>query len=114
MITPLAPLTPYTALAAASLRTEKDSISAADKSSSVRSIPSTSTNGSRPAPWKEDIPRIQKLEPSAPGSPERCTAMTPANCPAKLLDTARVVPCCKASGRTDVIEPTTDTFFWLP
>ena len=93
-MTPFAPRTPYTALAAASFSTENDSISAADKSSSVRSIPSTNTNGETPVPLKEEIPRIQKSEPSDPGSPLRCTAITPANCPARLLDTARVVPCC--------------------
>ena len=79
MITPLAPRTPYTALAAASFNTENDSISAADKSSSVLSIPSTNTNGFVPEDLKEEIPRIQKSEPSAPGSPLRWTAITPAN-----------------------------------
>ena len=55
-------------------------------------MPSTNTKGLVPAPWKDEIPRIQKLEPSAPGSPDRCTAITPATFPAKLLLKARVVP----------------------
>ena len=37
------------------------------------------------APLNVDLPRIQKLAPSAPGSPLRWTAMIPAIRPAKAV-----------------------------
>ena len=78
---PLAPRTPYNAVAVASFRIEKEAISSTSTRSILRSTPSTSTKGLLPAP-KVLIPRIQKSAP-APGSPERCMTTIPANCPAK-------------------------------
>ncbi len=59
--------------------------SIAFKSAVDTSTPSTTINGVVEPP-KVEIPRIQKLAPSAPGSPLRCTAITPAMRPAKLVD----------------------------
>ena len=60
MITPLAPLDPYIAVAEASLRTSIDSISpGANKLGAVEiGIPSTTYNGSFPA-LIERVPRIR-------------------------------------------------------
>lgn len=51
--------------------------------------PSTKTSGEVP-PANELIPRIQNSELSLPGSPVRCTANTPAICPAILFERLRV------------------------
>ena len=49
-----------------------------------------------------------------PGSPERCTANTPATVPARLLLIERVVETFNLAGSIVVIEPTTDSFFCAP
>ena len=97
MMTPLAPRTPYMALAEASFSTENDSISAGSMSFRLRSTPSMSTRGLLPLP-KVEIPRIQKLESSYPGSPDGFTAMMPASWPARLLLSERDEPTCRSLG----------------
>ena len=62
IMTPLAPRTPYMALAEASFNTENDSISAGSISFKLRSTPSTNTNGELPPAPKVEIPRIQNCE----------------------------------------------------
>ena len=93
MITPLAPLTPYTALAAASFKTEKDSISSGSISFNERSTPSINTSGLLLVPVVLK-PRIQKSELLRHGSPLRCTAITPETIPARLLLKDRVGVSC--------------------
>ncbi|MNL64178.1 hypothetical protein D3C87_1883700 [compost metagenome] len=68
--TPLAALTPYTAVADASLSIETDSTSSTEISDISRSTPSTKMSGERFAP-KVDTPLIHKLPPSLPNSPLR-------------------------------------------
>ena len=77
-------------------------------------MPSIKTNGFCPASWNVLIPRIQKEELSYPGSPERCTANTPATVPARLLLIERVVETFNLAGSIVVIEPTIDSFFCAP
>ena len=110
IITPLAPRTPYMALAEASFSTENDSISAGSMSLRLRSTPSINTKGLLPLP-KVEIPRIQKLESSYPGSPDGFTAMMPANWPARLLLSEREEPTCRSLGWTVWMEPTTERRF---
>ena len=110
IMTPFAPRTPYIALAEASFKTEKDSISAGSRSFKLRSTPSTNTNG-EVFPLKEAMPRIQKFELSYPGSPDGCTAITPAKCPAKLLLSEREDPTCNLVGSIVCTEPITESFF---
>ena len=62
-------------------------------------------------PEKVEIPRIQKLESSYPGSPERWIPMTPLNFPAKLLDKVRVVPNLSSVGLMVSIDPIIEAFF---
>jgi len=81
IITPLAPREPYRAVAVASLRIEKLSIisgSSAFRSPLDAFTPSMTMSG-EVMPLNVEIPRIQKSAPSAPGSPERWTAITPAS-----------------------------------
>ena len=101
IITPLAPRIPYIAVAVASFRIENPSMtsgSRAFKSVVVDSIPSIET------------PRIQKLAPSAPGSPLRCTAITPAKRPAKEVERLDAGT-FRSAGRIDCTEPTILAFF---
>ena len=60
-----------------------------------------------------EMPRIQKLAPSAPGSPVRCVAITPAILPAneevRLLEGKS-----RLEGFTACTAPTTLSFFWMP
>src|SRR5690606_17097913 len=111
--TPFAPRTPYTALAAASLRTENDSISSGSRSFKLRSTPSTKTNG-RELPPNVLTPRIQKSELLCQGSPDRCTAITPGTIPARLLLRERFGVICNCCGFTVEIAPTTEAFFCVP
>ena len=87
IITPLAPRVPYNAVAVASFRIEKLSITSG--SNAFNSVELISTPSmiikAEVLPLKVDLPRIQKLAPSAPGSPLRCTAITPAIRPAKAV-----------------------------
>jgi hypothetical protein len=95
--------------------TEKLSItsgSIAFKSPLEACTPSMIINGLL-VPLKVEIPRIQKSAPSAPGSPERCTATTPAKRPAKPVDNWELGT-FSSSGFTICTEPTTDSFFCVP
>jgi len=85
-ITPLAPRTPYTAVAEASFNTVNDSMSSGSILLKLRSTPSTNTNGLEFWPANVEIPRIQRSESSCPGSPVRCTATTPGKRPAMAED----------------------------
>ena len=112
-MTPFAPSAPYTAVAAASFSKVKDSISSASISCICRGTPSTNTSGFVP-PLKELCPRIQKSALSYPGSPERCTAISPGTCPAKLLVILRLEETDSSLGPIALIELTTLFFFCLP
>ena len=92
--TPLAPRTPYTAVAEASFNTEKLSISAGSMSLILPSSPSISTKAEAFAP-KVPIPRIQKSEIFLPGSPLASEVITPATRPPSRLLTD-VVGRCKS------------------
>jgi len=99
----------------ASFSTENDSIVSGGMLLSiwlVISTPSRISSGDCPDP-KVEIPRIQKLAPSAPGSPDFCTAITPAILPLneveRLLDEV-----CRSLGLTDCTAPTSDSFFCTP
>lgn len=74
-------------------------------------MPSTSTSGDLFEP-KVLMPRIQKVD-EAPGSPERCTEMTPASCPARLFEILPVGILMSLTG-TEAIEPMMLAFFWVP
>ena len=58
------------------------------------------------------MPRIQKVE-LAPGSPERCTEITPASWPARLLEIL-AVGIRMSLTETEAIDPTTLAFFCVP
>ena len=59
------------------------------------------------------MPRIQKFAPSAPGSPDDCTEITPAILPAN--DEERFVELSFSDeGLTLCTAPTSDSFFWMP
>ena len=73
------------------------------------STPSRMMRGSV-APLNVEAPRIQKLAPSAPGSPLRCTAITPDKRPAKEED-KREEGTLSCSGRICWIAPTRLSFF---
>ncbi|MNH21680.1 hypothetical protein D3C79_815000 [compost metagenome] len=76
------------------------------------SIPSMKISGLL-GPAKVDIPRTQKLDPSAPGSAPRWTAIIPATRPAKAL--LRVeVGTLRSLADTEDIAPTIDSFFCFP
>ena len=82
--TPFAPLEPYTAVAEASFKTEKLSISAGSIWLKSPSKPSINTK----APWlapNVPMPRIQKSEMFFPGSPLVCNEMTPGTRPPNIL-----------------------------
>ena len=84
IITPLAPLDPYRAVAVASLSAEKDLIVSGAMEFSIVAListPSITMRGEVLVP-NVDIPLIQKFAPSAPGSPLLCVEMTPAIFPA--------------------------------
>ena len=112
IITPLAPRVPYSAVAVASFKIEKLSIaSASSEFNSVLLISTPSKIISAPvAPLKVDLPRIQKLAPSAPGSPLRCTAMTPERRPANEVDKLEEGT-FNSAGLTCVTAPTKLSFF---
>ena len=82
--TPLAPRTPYTAVAEASLSTEKLSISAGSILSRLPSRPSISTSALELAP-NVPIPRIQNSDILDPGSPLDCTEIIPGTRPPSIL-----------------------------
>ena len=86
-MTPLAPRAPYSAVAVASFRIENPSITSGERA--FKSLIDTSTLSIKTSGdvllAKVEIPRIQKFAPSAPGSPPRCTATTPAMRPANEL-----------------------------
>ena len=114
-ITPLAPRAPYNAVAVASFRIENPSITSGErafKSPIDTSTLSIKTSGDVLLA-KVEIPRIQKFAPSAPGSPPRCTATTPAIRPANellsVLDGER-----SSLAFTVCTAPTTLAFFWAP
>ncbi len=114
-MTPFAPRAPYKAVAVASFKTEKFSITSEErafKSPVDASTPSIKIRG-EVGPANVDTPRIQKLAPSAPGSPLLCTATTPAIRPAnELLNDEEGT--FNVSGLTVWIEPTTLAFFCVP
>ncbi|MNI17980.1 hypothetical protein D3C73_713730 [compost metagenome] len=113
--TPLAPSAPYTAVAEASLSTEKVSISSTGMlliSDLLRGTPSIIISGLVP-PAKELTPRIQKFESSYPGSPEGCIATMPGTCPAMELDNERPVT-ARSLAVMVLIEATRLSFFCLP
>ena len=74
-------------------------------------MPSTSTSGVVLLP-KVEMPRIQKVE-LAPGSPERCTEITPASWLARLLEIL-AVGIRMSLTETEAIDPTTLAFFCVP
>ena len=113
IITPLAPRIQYIAVAVASFRIENPSItsgSRAFKSVVVDSMPSIMISGEVLALPSVETPRIQKLAPSAPGSPLRCTAITPAKRPAKEVERLDAGT-FRSAGRIDCTEPTILAFF---
>ena len=84
-ITPLAPLTPNTAVEAASFRMEKFSISLGSICEKSLSTPSTSTRGREEALERDPIPRIYICAASAPGWPVVWTDATPGTAPARTF-----------------------------
>ena len=106
---PLAPSRPYTAVAEASFKTEKLSISFGSTSSIVLFNPSIKIRGSL-FPVTELIPLIIKEAPSFPGCPDFCTKVTPATLPANWVDNDRV-GAFNSLGSRVVIAPTILTFF---
>ena len=78
--TPLAPRTPYTAVAEASFKTEKLSISAGSSVFKSPSTPSIKISAEAFAP-NVLIPRTQNSEKLLPGSPLRVTPMMPGTRP---------------------------------
>src|SRR5690606_38772719 len=112
-MTPLAPRTPYTALAAASFNTENDAIFSGSISCNDRSTASTRTIGLA-LPVKVLMPLIQKSELLNHGLPLRWTAITPDTIPARLLLSDRLGVICNFAGSTLLMAPTTDAFFWVP
>ena len=105
--TPLAPRTPYTAVAEASFKIEKLSISAGSRVFKSPSTPSISIKAEALAP-KVLIPRTQNSEKSLPGSPLRVTPIIPGTRPCNIFET-EVAGTCNCAGSTEVIAPTTDT-----
>ena len=112
-ITPLAPFTPYTAVADASFNTETDSTELISTEFIGRSIPSTSTNGS--LLFHELDPRITILGSSSPGKPELATVTTPGRFPVNAAPMSVIPPArSKTFPVVCVIAPTTLAFFCLP
>ncbi|MNI13416.1 hypothetical protein D3C81_1152050 [compost metagenome] len=115
IITPLAPRVPYNAVAVASFKMEKLSITSGSntfKSVADACTPSITING-EVIPLKVEIPLIQKSAPSAPGSPERCTATTPANRPANPVERFELGT-RRSSTLTVCTAPTILAFFCVP
>ena len=108
--TPLAPRTPYTAVAEASFNTVNDSMSSGSILLKLRSTPSTSTNGLELCPFltNVEIPRIQISDSSCPGSPLRCTATTPAIRP-EIAEDNLAAGILIAEASNEDCAPTTDT-----
>ncbi len=104
--TPFAPRTPYTAVAEASFKIEKLSISSASRVFIFPSTPSMSTNALEPAP-NVLIPRIQNSEKSFPGSPLRVTAMIPGTRAPSIFETD-VAGTFRSFTSTFAIAPTTE------
>ena len=100
------------AVAEASFKTVKDSISSTFTSSISRSKPSTNTKAAVLAPNVE-ILRIQNSD-TLPGRPEVCIAITPGTTPAKPSATDVEGTDFNASISTLVIAPVTAIFFCAP
>ena len=81
----------------------------------LRGTPSTKTKGVDAELLDANvlIPRIQNSASSYPGSPERCTAIKPDTCPAKLLVKFRVGAAI-SEGFTELMDTTTLSFFCCP
>ena len=100
----------------ASLRIEKFSITSgarAFRSYEEHSTPSVRISGFCAASAKVLTPRIQKLAPSAPGSPDCCTEITPAMRPAKLF-VRLAAGIFMSEVLNDWIAPMTLSFFCCP
>ena len=112
IITPFAPRVPYIAVAVASFKIEKLSMTSGSKAFKSLELISTPSNTIKTpvASPKVDLPRIQKSAPSAPGCPLRCIAITPAIRPAKLVLKLEEGT-FNSAGRTCWIDPTIVSFF---
>ena len=104
--TPLAPRTPYIAVAEASFNTEKLSTSAGSTSFRLPSNPSINTNAPELYP-NVPIPRTQNSDIFFPGSPLDCIEMIPATRPPKAL-AKLVAGNCKLATSTEVTAPVAD------
>ena len=112
MITmPFAPLTPYRAVAVASLRMEKEAMSSTSTRSMLRSTPSTSTSGLLLLP-NVFIPLIQKSAP-LPGSDVLWRTTSPASLPARPEERF-ATGILSSSVETVVMAPITEAFLWVP
>ena len=83
--TPFAPRTPNTAVAEASFRIERFSISFGSICENSRSTPSTRIRGDEAPPDSEPLPRTKIEAASSPGCPLVCTVETPGIAPANTL-----------------------------
>ncbi|MNT48802.1 hypothetical protein D3C72_1856030 [compost metagenome] len=73
--------------------------------------PSITINGLVFPPGRELIPRTRIEEPSPPGSPLLCIAVTPGNLPAKELERLTDDDLARSSPFTVAIAPETTVFF---
>ena len=112
-ITPLAPFTPNTAVAEASLSTDMFSTEDISTELSGRSTPSTNIRGA--LLFHEVCPRRIISGSSSPGIPELCFVTTPGKFPVSAAPTLDTPP-ARSSTLPEVceIEPTTEAFFCCP
>ena len=94
---------------------EKVSISSGSISVILRGIPSTKTRGVEAAELLANvlIPRIQNSASSNPGSLDRCIAIRPETCPARLL-VRFLVGAVMSETLTELMDTTTLSFFCCP